>query len=174
MNLQPTLQNDLLKLRPLVADDFDALYAAANDPKIWDQHFDKRNELPNFKKFFSEGLDSKGALVAVHKNSNKIIGTSRYYQYEGFPDGIEIGWTFLARQYWGGMYNKMMKKMMIDHALKAVSTVYLMVDKNNFRSQKAVGKIGGRLLTEKEKENHPVTRPSNYIFIVSRDQWKAH
>lgn len=128
-----------------MSDDFEPLYAAANDQKIWDQHFDKRHERPVFENFFEEGLASGGALKVVHKNSNTVIGTSRYFIYDGFPDGVEIGWTFLSKDYWGGMYNKMLKELMITHALKEVDFVYLMIDRNNFRSQKAAQKIGARL-----------------------------
>ena len=38
MNLQPTLQNDLIILRPLRENDFEALYEVAKDPLIWEQH----------------------------------------------------------------------------------------------------------------------------------------
>jgi len=151
----------------LVEDDLESLYSAAKDPKIWDQHFDKRNERSTFERFFKESLASKGALVVIHKNSNTIIGTSRFQMYEGYPNEVEIGWTFLTREHWGGMYNRMMKKLMINHALKTMSSVYLMVDHNNFRSQKAATKIGGRLLGPEEKSLHPQTRASNLVFIIS-------
>src|SRR5436305_6751870 len=36
--LQPTLRGDLLELRPLRPADFDALFDAASDPLIWEQH----------------------------------------------------------------------------------------------------------------------------------------
>jgi len=169
MDLQPTLQNDLLKLRPMEVGDYDALFTAANDPLIWEQHFDKRNHPDNFKRFFEEGLASGGALVVVHKNSNSIIGSSRYFIYEGYPGAVEIGWTFLARDYWGGMYNKMMKKLMIDHALKSKRTVYLFIDHHNYRSQKAALKIGAQQIPAEEKEKHPATRPTNLIFQISKD-----
>ena len=37
-DLQPSLQGDLLELRPLRPDDFRELYAVAADPLIWEQH----------------------------------------------------------------------------------------------------------------------------------------
>ncbi|MFK8054750.1 MAG: GNAT family N-acetyltransferase [Saprospiraceae bacterium] len=173
MDLQPTLKNDLLLLRPLAPDDLDALHAAANDPLMWDQHPDKRNDRSVFEKFFEGALESKGALVVVHRNSNTIIGTSRYYMYDGFPDGVEIGWTFLSRQHWGGMYNKMMKKLMITHALKSLSSVYLFVDQDNYRSQKATQKIGARPFTHEEIGLHPVTRSTNVSYIITKAEWKG-
>jgi len=37
-NLQPVFKGELLELRPLRPEDFDALYAVASDPLIWEQH----------------------------------------------------------------------------------------------------------------------------------------
>ena len=37
-NLQPTLKGELIELRPLGPQDFDALFSAASDSKIWEQH----------------------------------------------------------------------------------------------------------------------------------------
>jgi RimJ/RimL family protein N-acetyltransferase len=37
-DLQPTLENTWIRLRPLRAEDFEALYAVAADPLIWEQH----------------------------------------------------------------------------------------------------------------------------------------
>ena len=37
-NRQPILIGELLELRPLRADDFDALFGVAADPRIWEQH----------------------------------------------------------------------------------------------------------------------------------------
>jgi hypothetical protein len=65
-NLQPTLTGRLLQLRPLRPDDYDALYAVASDPLIWEQHPAKdRCEEGVFKGFFQKALDSGGALVAI-------------------------------------------------------------------------------------------------------------
>lgn len=36
-DLQPELRGDLLRLRPLGDADFDALFAVASDPLIWEQ-----------------------------------------------------------------------------------------------------------------------------------------
>ena len=173
MNLQPKLQNDLLRLRPLAAEDLEPLYAAANDPLIWEQHFDKRNKRVTFEQFFEAGLASGGALAVVHKNAGSIIGTSRYHQYEGFPTAVEIGWTFLTREHWGGMYNRMMKKLMINHAMKEVDTVYFMIDQDNIRSQKAAIKIGARLLSIEERVHHPQTRITNLVYLIEKVNWKG-
>ena len=53
-NLQPKLENENIILLPLQEDDFEALYAVACDPKIWEQHPNKnrwqRNVFQNYFK----------------------------------------------------------------------------------------------------------------------------
>src|SRR5262252_8035041 len=137
-DLQPTLRGELLELRPLKRNDFDALYAAASDPLIWEQHPDNRNEEEVFKEFFNQGLESGGALVAVDLKDNRIIGTSRFHANDPERSEIEIGWTFLARSHWGGAYNAEMKRLMLGHAFQFVKAVIFVVNCNNIRSQRAV------------------------------------
>lgn len=142
--LQPDLTGRLLDLRPLRAEDFPALYAVASDPFLWEQHPDRdRHQEPVFREFFREALDSGGALVAVDRASGTLIGSSRFHGYDAAAREIEIGWTFLARSYWGGRYNGEMKRLMLDHAFRWVQRVLFFVHLQNRRSQRAVEKIGG-------------------------------
>lgn len=143
-NLQPKLKGDLLELRPLLSEDFDDLFRVASDPLIWEQHPAKnRHERKVFEKFFLESLDSGGSLIVIDSNNNKVIGSSRYNGYNPDKDEVEIGWTFLARSYWGGVYNKEMKRLMLEHAFNYVNSVIFLVGVQNIRSQWAVIKIGG-------------------------------
>ena len=59
------LRGQLVTLRPLRADDFEAVYAAASDPLIWEQHPSRnRYQEAVFQEFFDEAMASGGALVA--------------------------------------------------------------------------------------------------------------
>lgn len=141
---QPVLIGELLALRPLRPDDFDALFRVAADPLIWEQHPEhNRYQEPTFRAFFEEALSSGGALVAVDQTNGEIIGSSRYHGYDENRSVIEIGWSFLARAYWGGRYNGEMKRLMLEHAFKLVNCVIFVIGPDNRRSQRAVEKIGG-------------------------------
>jgi RimJ/RimL family protein N-acetyltransferase len=140
---QPTLRGELLELRPLRADDFPALCQAAADPLIWEQHPEPdRYKEATFRTFFAEALASGGALVAIDRTSGRIIGSSRYHGYDPAASVVEIGWSFLARAYWGGRYNGEMKRLMLDHAFRSVSRVIFIIGPANRRSQRAVEKLG--------------------------------
>jgi RimJ/RimL family protein N-acetyltransferase len=142
--LQPILTGDLLELRPLRAGDFEALYAVASDPLIWEQHPQSdRYQQEVFQNFFREALESGGALVAIDSKDNQVIGSSRFHDYNEAQSEIEIGWTFLARSHWGGTYNGEMKRLMLEHAFKFVDKVIFVIGPQNLRSQKALEKIGG-------------------------------
>lgn len=143
-DLQPCLQGDLLELRPLVATDFSALYAVAADPLLWEQHPCKdRCQEDVFRNFFREALESGGALIAIDRQDGRVIGSSRFHGHDEKKSEIEIGWTFLARSHWGGAYNREMKDLMLRHAFRFVRSVIFLVGPQNFRSQRAVEKIGG-------------------------------
>jgi RimJ/RimL family protein N-acetyltransferase len=130
--------------RPLYADDFNGLYAVASDPLIWEQHPARDRYTPEvFGAFFRESLESGGALTAIDRRTANLIGSSRFHGYDAEASEIEIGWTFLARSHWGGVYNGEMKALMIRHALKFVRRVVFLVAPQNIRSQKAVERIGG-------------------------------
>jgi N-acetyltransferase len=144
IDLQPHLKGDLLELRPLRADDFPALYAVAADPLIWEQHPNSdRYQEEVFKVFFREAMESGGALIAIDRQDGRVIGSSRFHGYDEAKSEIEIGWTFLARSHWGGVYNGDMKRLMLRHAFQFVNSVNFLIRPRNIRSQRAVEKIGG-------------------------------
>ena len=143
-DLQPVLQGELLRLRPLRLDDFPSLFAVAADPLIWEQHPNSdRYKEEVFKTFFREAMDSRGALIATDSKDGQVIGSTRFHGYNDEASEIEIGWTFLARSHWGGIYNREMKKLMLRHAFQFVNAVVFLVGPENLRSQKALEKIGG-------------------------------
>jgi N-acetyltransferase len=143
-DLQPILKGHLLELRPLRAEDLHDLYAVAADPRIWEQHpVRDRYQEEVFRAFFREALESGGTLIAIDAKEGQVIGSSRFHGYNAENSEIEIGWTFLARSHWGGVYNGEIKQLMLRHAFRFVNTVIFLVGPQNFRSQRAVEKIGG-------------------------------
>jgi len=140
---QPILRGELVELRPLRPEDFHNLYAVASDPLIWEQHpIRERYKEEVFGGFFREALESGGALIATDSKDGQVIGSSRFHGYDREQSEIEIGWTFLARSHWGGVYNGEMKRLMLRHAFQFVKNVIFVIGPQNLRSEKAVEKIG--------------------------------
>jgi RimJ/RimL family protein N-acetyltransferase len=141
---QPRLIGELIEVRPLADGDWKSLFAVASDPLIWEQHPARdRYREDVFREFFREALETGSAFVVIDRKTAEIIGSSRYFEFDPEESVVEIGWTFLARAYWGGEYNRELKRLMLDHAFRFVERVVFVVGSTNFRSQKAVEKIGG-------------------------------
>lgn len=167
--LQPTLRGHLVTLRPLLPSDQAALYAVASDPLIWEQHPDKSRSTPEgFARFFDDALASGGALLATDSADGRIIGSSRFYGYSAAADEVEIGWTFLARSHWGGAWNRDMKRLMLDHAFRFVGRVVFCVDPANYRSQRAVAKIGGTRIDPRADATGRVRE----VFQITAEEWR--
>ena len=142
-DLQPYLKGELIELRPLAPADWDELFAVASDPLIWEQHPERdRYQKDVFRIFFKDALESGGAFAILDRETQHIIGSTRFYGYDPEKSEIEIGWTFLARKYWGGRYNAEMKRLLMNHAFKFVESVVFFVGEDNVRSQKAMEKVG--------------------------------
>lgn len=171
-DLQPTLPGDLIELRPLRPADFDALFSAASDPLIWEQHPESdRYKRDVFQKYFDGALESKGAFAILERKSGRIIGSSRYCNLDPGNGEVEVGWTFLERKFWGGSYNRELKKLMLDHAFQFVERVVFVVGEKNLRSQKALAKIGARFLKKKRVPARDGTLVPNLVFVITRDSY---
>jgi N-acetyltransferase len=170
---QPRLASDLVALRPLTAADFEALFAVASDPEIWALHpaHNRWQELV-FRRFFDDALASGGALVAVDPATGAVIGSSRYDTGRADPGEVEIGWTFLARRYWGGAVNGAMKSLMIAHALESHDRVIFLVGEHNLRSRRALEKIGAVLTDRVQQAEMAGATVTHVIYAMGREAFE--
>jgi RimJ/RimL family protein N-acetyltransferase len=146
LDLQPRLRGELLNLRPLETGDREALWAASRDPLIWEQHPNPERATPaGFAVFFDNAMASGGAFAVEDRVSGRIIGTTRFYELDPGTASVAIGYTFLSRDSWGGAANREMKRLLLEHALASVDTVWFHVAATNTRSRRAMEKIGARL-----------------------------
>lgn len=173
MDRQPVLEGAHLLLRPLGAADWDALFAVAADPQIWQIHpaHDRWQE-PVFRAFFEDALAQGGALAVVEKASGEVVGSSRFQNFDPADGGVvEIGWTFLTRRLWGTGANAQMKQLMLAHALRYVERVEFRVGETNLISRKAMEHIGG-ILTGREDITVLAGVPQRHvIYEITRDSF---
>jgi RimJ/RimL family protein N-acetyltransferase len=169
-SLQPDhLINELLHLIPLQETDFEKLYEVAADPLVWEQHPNKfRYQRDVFKNYFDGAIQSKGAFLIQDAKTNEVIGSSRFYDYNENEKSVLIGYTFIGRKFWGYGYNKALKKLMLDYAFQYVDKVYFHIGAYNFRSQKAIEKIGAFKVDEFEVEYYGEDSKLNFIYLITK------
>lgn len=169
----PVLSGETLRLRPLVAEDREALYRAAADPLIWAGHPAKtRHERAVFDPYFDFLLAAGGTLVVTLRRDGRVIGASRYYAVAERPGSVAIGYTFLTRDHWGGPANREMKALMLAHAFRWHDAVWLDIGCDNLRSQRAAEKIGAERMGEARLTLGRGT--SDYVcYRIRRQDWQA-
>jgi len=175
MDRQPVLTGERLELRPLRETDWQALYAVASDPLIWELHpaHDRWQE-PVFRAFFADALAGGGALLVVDRASGAAVGSSRFQAHDPADGGsVEIGWTLLARSHWGGAFNREMKRLMLAHALRFVERVDFRVGEANWRSRRAMEKIGGRLSERFDIMETPHGPVRHVVYEIDRAGFAA-
>jgi N-acetyltransferase len=169
--MQPVLSDDLVTLRPMTEADREPLFAVARDPLIWAIHpAHNRWERHVFDPFFAEGLASNGGLTVIDKAGGAVIGSSRYDIRVCQAGEVEIGWTYLARDYWGGAYNRSMKRLMLAEAFRVgFDTAIFLVGETNLRSCRAMEKIGGVLTDRRQAWDMAGVQVDHLIYAITRD-----
>ena len=172
IDIQPTLEDNLIEIRPLEIEDFEKLYAVASDPLIWEQHPNKeRYKREVFETFFKGALESGGAFIVYDKTTGNVVGSSRYYELDEENSSIAIGYTFIGRNYWGKGYNAALKKLMLDYAFQHLTKVILHIGATNFRSQKATEKLGAIKIAEQEIAYFGEPIKWNFVYQIDRETW---
>lgn len=171
-DLQPILENEKIKLDPLLEQDFDALYLTASDPKIWEQHPNKdRWKKDVFKTYFEGAIQSKGAFKIIDKTTGDIAGSTRFYDYNEQENSLFIGYTFYATKYWGKGINLAVKAIMLNYAFQFVSKIYFHIGSNNIRSQIAIGRLGAQKIAEQEVTYFGEDPKLNFVYEINKQEW---
>lgn len=172
--LQPTLGSARVHLAPLRADDFVRLYAVACDPLIWEQHPNQdRYQEAVFRNYFQGAMASGGALLITDVASGEVIGSSRFYDLDDTAGTVAIGYTFIARKYWGGATNSVLKALMLDHAFGFVARVMFHVGEHNIRSRTAMDRLGGVIVGRMPIAYYGEVASVNIIYAIDRDDWRT-
>jgi len=171
-NWQPgCLQNETVILSAIKQNDFDTLYKVAADPAIWEQHPEQdRHKIEVFRNYFNSALNSQSAFLIREKKFGEIIGSTRFYDFNASQSSIAIGYTFLAKQFWGGSTNKAVKQLLLDYAFKKVEKVFFHIGAGNIRSQKAILNLGAKKVREYSK-THNGFSDIHFEYVIEKKDW---
>jgi RimJ/RimL family protein N-acetyltransferase len=173
-DFQPHLKNEIVILKPLQEGDFELLYAVASDPLIWEQHPNKeRYKRDVFENFFEGALKSKGAFLILDTETQKVIGSTRFYDLDVEKSEVIIGYTFLGKEYWGGKFNHAAKKLLINHAFQYVNHVVFHIGAQNIRSQMAITKLGAMKVGEIAVAYYGEPEKLNFVYQIDKGIWNG-
>lgn len=175
MNLQPTLEDDVVLIKPLADDDFDRLYSVASDPGLWSQHPNKnRYRRDVFETFFQGAMQSGGAFIIIHKESGEVMGGTRFYDWDPAQKTILIGYTFFAQKYWGKGMNRRVKNLMMEYAFQFAERVIFHIGASNKRSLRSIERIGAKKTGEQQVQYFGEEPKLNCVYEISKSDFMAN
>lgn len=144
-----TLKGKNVLLRPPSADDLDGLSLAACDGEIWNNPFalfPSIDEISDYLQELLKSSDSSLPFIIVHKPSNSIVGSTRYFNIDHKNHRLEIGHTWLAKSYRRTAVNTEAKFLMLEYAFEQLKciAVEIRTDVLNTISRKAIERLGAK------------------------------
>ena len=177
------LDGRLVRLEPLRPDHGDGLWEASRDPRTW-------RWLPIAQPATRESLDTwlAGALAAAaagteipfatrRRSDGRVVGSTRFLALRPEHRSVEIGWTWLHPDAWGGGVNAEAKLLMLDHALErwGCRRVEFKTDAANERSRAALEALGATF--EGIHRKHMLVRGGenrdSAWYAITDDEWPA-
>lgn len=171
-----------MRLAPMEPGHVDALWAAAQDPRIWEFSSAVIRSADECRRYVETALAWQAAstavpFVTIAQASGEVIGSTRFANIDRDHRRAEIGWTWIHPTWWRTAINTEAKYLMLRHAFEVwhCMRVELKTGHMNVRSQVAIERIGG--VREGTLRKHMVqpdgsTRDSVYFSILD-DEWPA-
>lgn len=139
------LENEKVLLRPLVRQDFSLLQALTTDPTMWIYFTQDLSIESEFEKWIEPHFNQERLqFTVIEKSSGKAVGSTAFGNYSDRDRRVEIGWTWLGKDYWGTGINQAMKKVMLDYCFGSwnLKRVEIKTDVLNIPARMALEKFG--------------------------------
>ncbi len=175
-----TLENVVVKLKPLELSDTQGLLEAGSYPEIWSHMSTTIEKREDVNSFVENALKAKNEktefpFVIVDKQSGDIIGSTRFMDIDDKHQRLEIGYTWLTPAYWRTAINTNCKYLLLRYSFEHLhlQRVQIKTDHDNIRSQKAIERIGAT--KEGILRNHMIrkdgTTRHTVIYSITIEEW---
>ena len=157
-----TLEGRYVRLEPLSAEHSAELAKVGLDEDLWKWIPTPVRTLEEMRLYVQTALREQAngsalPFVLIERTSGRLIGSTRYGNIERAHHRLEIGWTWVARQWQRSAINTETKYLLLRHAFETLQCirVELKTDSLNERSRTAILRIGAR--EEGTFRNHMIT-----------------
>ncbi len=153
MNVVPvTLENDLVRLEPLMLKHASGLFNIGQEAEDWaylprpcfQSLADTEEWILQAHRFLEQGEHISFAII--DRRSGLIAGSTRFLNIRAQHYGLEIGYSWLGRNFQGSHVNIAAKLCLLQHAFDQLHClrVELKTDARNHRSQAAIKRLGAQ------------------------------
>ncbi|HZI99267.1 MAG TPA: GNAT family protein [Gemmatimonadaceae bacterium] len=150
MEVKPvTLEGKRVRLEPMRSDHLDGLAEAGAFEELWKWTRTFAHTPESMKEYVDEALSesANGAalpFVTIDKETGKVIGSTRFANFDAANRHVEIGWTWITPSYQRTYVNSEAKYLMLTHAFEVwmCARVELKTDVLNSKSRNAMLRMG--------------------------------
>jgi RimJ/RimL family protein N-acetyltransferase len=174
------LENDTVKLTPLIGEDFDKLLPfALNEPTLWEYSLTPGDGEDNLRTYFELALKAKEAgtaypFLVFDKRTQEYAGTTRFYDIQNGYNTTQLGYTWYGQKFWGTGLNKNCKYLLLDFAFSTwkLDRVEFRADYNNKRSIAAMKSLGCTVEgVLRSNCASPTGRRDSIVLSILKDEW---
>jgi RimJ/RimL family protein N-acetyltransferase len=177
-----TLRGAHVRLEPLSPDHVPGLLPVALDPELWRWTITPVASEADLRAYVQSALADRAAGTAmpfatVDAATGRPIGSTRFAAISERDRRVEIGWTWVGRDWQRTAVNTEAKYLMLRHAFEALGCVRveLKTDALNQRSRSAILRIGAR--EEGTLRRHVLSQGGRWrdtvYFSILSDEWPA-
>lgn len=152
MNVEPViLEGDFVRLEPLSVTHLDQLCQVGLDEELWrwiPTQITNREEMQNY---IETALDEQNRGISlpfatIEKSTNKAIGSTRFGNIAVKDRRVEIGWTWIAKDWQRSYVNTEAKLLLLTHAFEnwKCNRVEFKTDALNEKSRNAIMRLGAK------------------------------
>lgn len=172
------LKGENVRLEPLSQDHAQGLFNRGQEVADWE--FLPRAcfvDMPDTRQWIDQALEAPNqvSFAIVEQGKDKTVGSTRYLNIRPDHRSLEIGWTWLGREWQGTAVNTEVKSLLLEHAFERLRylRVEFKTDERNFRSQKALERIGA--IREGVLRNHMIVQGdysrNSVFYSVIDSEW---
>jgi N-acetyltransferase len=175
-----TLEGKLVRLIPLKTEYRSALLEASADGELWKLWFTGVPSIDSIDAYleyaFSEQAMGRALLFAVvDKQTQKIIGSTRYCNADNVNHRVEIGYTWYAKSYQRTSVNTECKYLLLQHAFENLSAIAVefRTHWHNLASRAAIARLGAKqdgVLRNHQKSPEGIYRDT-VVFSIIDQEW---
>jgi len=143
------LNNDHVRLTPITEADREPLRAIALDPDIWRYFVSRVESDADFEALFDTTLADhqsgrRCVFVVTDKRTRRVAGSMSYGNLSEPDSRLEIGWSWLGRDFRGAGTNRWAKLLLLEHAFERLGAlrVEFKTDVLNTRARRGLRNIG--------------------------------
>jgi RimJ/RimL family protein N-acetyltransferase len=174
------LENDNVKLRPLVKSDFSLLKEfSVNEPELWTYSLVSAGGPENLKKYIELALtgrkDRSAYPFIVYDKKNKgFAGSTRFYDFQKPHNTTQLGYTWYGKRFQGTGLNKNCKYLLLEFAFETLGLdrVEFRADAKNARSIAAMKSIGCKVEgILRSNCSSPSGRRDSIVLSILNSEW---